>query len=106
MNPGALRCLVTLQSKSATPDALGGRVETWATAATFYASIEPLDGSEATRAMQQGMVQPHRIRARYRSGVTPRQRISYLGRVFDIRSVVNVEMRNRELEIIAEEVTP
>lgn len=107
MNPGELRCLVTLQTRGApVTGSLGARAGDWADAATFWAAIEPLEGSDATRAMQQGLRQPHRIRARYRTDVTTENRITYLGRAFEIRSVVDVEMRHRELEITAEEVKP
>lgn len=107
MNPGRLRQQVTLQTHAAaSADALGGRADAWDDVATVWAAIEPLDGTEALRAMQQGIRQPHRITMRYRAGVTAAQRILYGARTFNLRSVVDVEMRHRELSILADEVTP
>jgi SPP1 family predicted phage head-tail adaptor len=106
MNPGSLRNRVTIEAKGGTVDGLGGRDVVWTGVATVWANVEPLEGSEATRAMQQGIRQPHRIRMRWRDGVRTSQRLTMDDRVFNIRSVVDVDLRHRELEIVAEEVTP
>ena len=67
------------------------------------ASLEPLRGGEALRALQLEDRVTHRITTRYRAGITAKMRIRFKSRLFNIRSVINVEEANRFLEIMAEE---
>lgn len=101
---GRLDRRITLQRATATQDGVSGeQVLTWADDMTLWASVEPLAGSELFRAQQLEAKADTRFRIRYRTGVTPVEtlRISYGGRVYDLRSVV--ELGRREgLEILAE----
>ncbi len=45
----------------------------------------------------------HRITLRYMSGITPKMRVNYNSRIFDILSVINVGERNRELQLMCRE---
>jgi SPP1 family predicted phage head-tail adaptor len=109
IQPGLLRHRLTLQSVTRTPDAGGGAAESWGPAlgtasATVWAAIEPLDGGEQLRgmAMQEGIT--HRIRIRYRPGVTAKMRGVMAGRVFHFRRVINVDERGELMDILAEEL--
>lgn len=81
----------------------GEQVLTWATEVTVWAEVAPLGGRELFQAQQLEAKADTRFRIRYRTGVTPDEklRIAYGGRRYDLRSVV--ELGRREgLEILAE----
>lgn len=103
MNPGRLRHRVTFQALTRTPDAGGGATETWTDVATVWAAVEPLAGTERLRAMQVSPTLSHRIRTRYRAGITTANRAVYDGREFDITAVIDPGERHRELQLLAEE---
>lgn len=105
MNPGDLRHRVTLQTLTRTDDEGGGYTEAWANAATVWAAVEPLEGYERLRAMQVSPTLSHRIRMRYRAGVTSAQRIRYAGRAFGISAVIDPGERHRELHLLCEETS-
>lgn len=75
LNAGELDQRITLQSPSASVDALGQRVETWSTVATVWAKATPLRGREffAAGAMQSEAVV--RFAIRYRAGLTGAMRV-------------------------------
>lgn len=76
---------------------------TWQDVATLWASVEPLAGREffVNREMQGELTA--RVRLRYRAGVTPKMRLLYDGRVFEIQSVMNVGEDGVELELMCAE---
>lgn len=100
---GALRHRLTIQAESPTADAGGGHGLAWSNVATVWGRVEPLSGGERLRAMQIESRVTHRITIRYRAGVTAANRIAFANRIFNIRAVVNVEERNRILELLCEE---
>lgn len=86
-------------------DQYGQPIQAWATVADVWANVEPLSGRELWHAQQ---VQPdvtHRITIRYARGrkVGPEWRAIYNGRTFNFLSVLNLEERNRTLQILAME---
>jgi SPP1 family predicted phage head-tail adaptor len=48
----------------------------------------------------------HKIRIRYLASVTPKLRIKFGTRYFDIVSVINPDERNEYLEMMCRETTP
>jgi SPP1 family predicted phage head-tail adaptor len=73
----------------------------WVPFQTVGADIQPLTGRELWVAQQ---VQPqvsHRIRCRMLREISPKMRITYQGRTFNILSVANAGEMNRELVIMA-----
>ena len=102
MRAGQLRHRVTIQSP--TEDIHGGPT-TWADTETVYARIAPIGGREFFLAQQVQADVTHRIVMRYGPVVTPKHRLMFDGRYFDIRAVLNREERNRELELICTERT-
>ena len=109
IQPSLLRHRLTLQSVTRTRTEGGGFAEAWgpdqgAAAATVWAAIEPLDGSEQLRGMAMQEALTHRIRIRYRAGVTGKMRGVSEGRVFHFRRVINMGERGELLEILAEEL--
>ena len=69
------------------------------------ADIEPLQGEEAINAQQLDATVTHRVKIKYPRGVTitPADRFRYHGRVFEIRSAINVDERNMWLELLCTE---
>lgn len=100
---GQLRNRIELQAKARVSDGSGGWVDDWATYATVWAKIQPLSGTEGIFGMQLQDTISHDIIIRYRSGVSPEHRVKYGLRLFNIRQVLNIEERNKWLDIRAEE---
>ncbi len=100
---------VSLQSLTSTPDGAGGFSSSWQTVSTVWAHVEPLaansayGGGEYSEARQIAYRQRVRITLRYITGVTADMRVVMGSQLFNIRQVINQDMQNRVLEIIAEE---
>jgi len=103
MNAGELRHKITIQELQRTPDGYGGYTETWNDIATVWARIQPLRGDERYQAQQVLSTLSHKIILRYLNGVKPQMRVLYGSRIFHIVSVINVEKRNKVLELLCEE---
>ena len=100
MNIGKLRKKITIQSSSESPNTYGERVRTWADfAANRWAEVNPKTGRELF--LQQQTVDEERIifAIRWVKSITPKMKVVYDGLDYDIRSVVNVNNRNRELQL-------
>lgn len=104
---GALRHRFVIEAERPAGDGGGGQgADPWAnpiTVATVWGTVMPLTGAETLRAAQLQARVTHRITIRWRDGILARNRIRLGGRVFNIRSIVNREERNRWLDILAEE---
>jgi SPP1 family predicted phage head-tail adaptor len=106
VNPGKLRHRITIQQESETSDSMGGNTIMWNDVATVWASINPLSGKEYYDAEQVQSEVSHKIRIRYRSGITSDMRIDFKGRIFKIVSPpINWEERDREMMLMCREET-
>jgi SPP1 family predicted phage head-tail adaptor len=88
---GKLRQRIDIQTQTEAKDAYGQDVPTWTTAATRWASIEPLSGRELWQAQQIHPDVTHRITIRYYPGLNPRHRFHYalpVDRYFNILSIL------------------
>lgn len=107
MRAGALRSLVTIQKETRVADAAGGYSTTWGTfAADVWAGIEPLSARERLRASQLEQAVTHRITLRYSDDVkalSAAHRVKFGTRLFNIAGIVNLDERNRELQVLAVE---
>ena len=103
MRSGRLNKKITIQKTTQAQSSIGEATDTWLTYAVRWASIEPLLGREYFESQQVNAEETIRFRIRYLSGVTPKMRISWDSRLFDIRSVVNVGERNKEMLLMAVE---
>ena len=100
MRAGKLRRIVTIEQVALAQDGTGAPVETWSTfAANVWADIEEATGREQIQAGQVNPVRPVTIRIRYLAGVTDTMRVIYGTRTFQIETAVNVQEKNRELEL-------
>jgi SPP1 family predicted phage head-tail adaptor len=100
MRAGKLRQRVTIQQPTTGQDSYGGETVTWSDLATVWAEVVPLrSGEVAGQDMQQGQA-THRVRIRYRAGITQHMQLLFDGRVFTIHGQpVNVGQRNIMLDI-------
>ena len=99
LTAGNLREPLTIQRKLAVSDGIGGQAVTWVTLSNTRGDVRPLSGREALQAMQLQASLTHRIYIRYRADLTPADRILMRGEPLQIRAIVNIEMRNRWLEL-------
>jgi SPP1 family predicted phage head-tail adaptor len=100
-----LRNRITLQQKLINKDPEGLPIETWQDIATIWAAVEPLRGREYFQAATMQSQNMTRFTTRYRKGITSIMRILYDNRSYDIQSVIDVEGRHQQLELMAKEVT-
>lgn len=103
-NPAKYRNRVAFQKKEKVKDAEGNTVTEWVNQFTVQAAIKGLRGKEYIDAGAQAVKISTRIYIRYRPGVTHDMRIKFGERIFDIVNVNNIEERNIEYEILANEV--
>lgn len=100
---GDYRQRLYVQQENPVADTGGGNVMGWTTINTVWAMIEPISGSEYVQAGKPAGTVTHRIRMRYDSTITPAMRLVMGTRIFNIRYILNIEERNKRLEILAEE---
>lgn len=106
MLTGKLRHRITIQrlvAGSPPQNAVGEPDVAWTDYVPAYASIDPVTGAEPFMAQQQFPKVSHKVRIRYRSGVTADMRVVFGARYFDIKAVLNWGERNRELLLLCEE---
>ena len=103
MRAGQLRHKVIIQENTPSRDDYGAEAESWSNFATVWAAIEPIRGREFWESQQINAEVTARITIRYLSGVTPKMRVKYGTRIFDIISVINPEERNRDLQLMVKE---
>ncbi|GAA0434427.1 hypothetical protein GCM10008934_24840 [Virgibacillus salarius] len=106
-NPAKYRCRITFQRKENVQDEEGNWVPGWVdTDITVWAAIKDLRGKEIIEAGANSVKITTRIYIRYREGLSEDMRIKYGARIFDITFLNNLEQRNIEYEILANEVKP
>lgn len=105
MEAGKLRHQVKLQRVTVAADSHGDQTKTWTDLATVRASIEPLSGREFLQASQVMSDITVRIRVRGRSDITltPKDRVLYGTRTFDIRHVIDWGDRGTDWQLLCTE---
>jgi SPP1 family predicted phage head-tail adaptor len=107
IDSGDMRFRADIQVVTKTKDTKGQLRETWATVATRWMSIAPASGQRFTASEQIRNSISHVICLRYYEGLRPLSyRILYLGRVFNIASVLNENELNVRHTVLATEVIP
>jgi len=107
-----LRRRLTLQQEVETPDGAGGYTRSWQNITDLWAEIVPLVGSGGS-AKGSGTEKPfggqlqasisHRILLRYRDGITAAMRLIYENRVFNIRSIADINEDRDTLQLLVQE---
>jgi head-tail adaptor len=108
---GKLRHLIVVQRQTGNRDTVGNETDTWTTLAQTWGWLEPYIGS--ARAGKEEFVGKQLIGVTYTrvhlrwdsrlATLSPKDRIVYGTRIFDVTSVSNRDERNYELELIAKE---
>ena len=104
MRAGSLRHTISIQEETSTPDSQGGFTLEWNDISSMDAvpaAIWPLSAKESLDAMKLELQITHKIRIRYRSGITTKDRIKFGTRIFNIVSLINLEERNEQLDMLA-----
>ena len=78
--------------------------EDWKDIATTWANINPISGKEYYSAETINSDLTHKIRLRYRKGITPDMRVIYNDRIFYIISVINEYEKNTMLQLMCREL--
>jgi SPP1 family predicted phage head-tail adaptor len=104
MQAGKLRHRLTIQKKELVRDAAKLQHTTQpVTVCEVWGSVEPLNGSESTKADQEVALATHRVVIRWRAGIEPQMEVLFRGRTLGIESVLNIEERDRKLELMCVE---
>lgn len=103
MRAGPLRHRITIQKATETQNAYGEPVASWSEFVQASASVDPISSREYFSAQRENAEITHRIRMRYRPNITHKMRVKWGERVFDIRSIINANSRNRSLELLCVE---
>jgi SPP1 family predicted phage head-tail adaptor len=106
MRGGRLRKRVILQRPVETQGDTGGVTISWVDVATVWAGVEPLRGREYESARAQNAETTHRIVLRFRDDIqrTWRLRLQNSTRYYRIDEMLNIDERNREVQIRATEL--
>ena len=94
---------IMIQQASESADARGEMSQTWTEYANSWAEIKPVRGREYFQAHTENVAADTRIILPYLAGITNKMRIKFGTRIFDIETVINIDERNRELNLMCVE---
>jgi len=103
LRAGNLRHRIAIQTETSVSDGMGGFTLSWANVenmGSVPAAIWPLSAKENLDAMKLEQQITHKIRIRYQSGITSKNRIVFGSRTFNIISILNYEERNRSFDLL------
>mgnify|MGYP003658961065 FL=1 len=100
---GKLRNAITIERLTLSTDGAGGNTQAWATNKNLKAFIKPMSGGEYLHSQRLEARLSHRIYIRYTTDILNTDRVSYNGRYFQIRAIINIEESNKWLELHCEE---
>ena len=100
---GMLRSSIVIERETDTPNDSGGQDIVWSKYKAMKAFIKPKSGNERVRGMKLESPLTHGVFIRYSSDILPADRVNFNGRLLQIRAVINVEERNRWIELSCEE---
>jgi SPP1 family predicted phage head-tail adaptor len=103
MAVGAMRHTITVQSATNTTDAGGGRAVSYSTIKTLLAHVKHDSGREKYEQGVLGDKNVFTFTTRYVTGITTAMIIGFNNQLFQIRSIINVDERNRYLVIKCDE---
>jgi SPP1 family predicted phage head-tail adaptor len=106
LKAGHLIHRIIIEQPVETPDGIGGSSVVWTQVAEIRAKVKPVSGSERLWAKRKEADITHKIYTRYANWLTPDMRVNFNGRIMEIDAVINMEERNRWIEITAFEGKP
>lgn len=72
----------------------------WVDVGTYWAAVEPVSGKERFASGQRIHEQDVRVVMRYIGVIDTTNRISFDGKLYDIKAVINKDERDREYELL------
>jgi SPP1 family predicted phage head-tail adaptor len=98
LKSGRMNSFTTLKRMSLTQDTAGQQTRTWTKLGTQMAAIDPVRGREYFAASGEKADVTHEIRMRARTDIalTPRDRVYVGTRIFDVKSVLDLNDDGRE----------
>ena len=69
-------------------------------ASNIWASVEPMYGREYLEAQKIRTETTYRIELEYIDGITPDMTVLYNNRKFEIKNVINIKERNRDIQLM------
>jgi SPP1 family predicted phage head-tail adaptor len=103
---GARARRFTLELPQESPDGFGGTLTSFAPGPQLWGAIELVGGGERRRAGRPEQAVTHRVRLRFREGVTAAMRLADGPRRFAIHMAADPDGLRRELVCLVEEITP
>jgi SPP1 family predicted phage head-tail adaptor len=103
MKIGKLRQRIKIQKYTAGRDSFGGEEPVWTDVAEVWARVSPVSGKEFFASAQVNAEVTTKITMRYIKGITPKMRVVFDSRSFDIVSVLDFEERGIELNLMCRE---
>jgi len=91
---------VTIQQQDVSRNSYGEEVVEWSEYQQVFAQVQPLRGNERYAAQRLTEERITKFLIRYISGVATEMRIIHRNKAYYINSVLNMGMRNRELQIL------
>jgi SPP1 family predicted phage head-tail adaptor len=89
-----------------TPDGFGGVIRTYAAGPQLWGALEMVHQAERDLAASSEQAVTHRVRLRWRDGVTRAMRLSCGPRRFRIKAATDPDGAKRDLVCLVEEVSP
>jgi len=102
---GAQRHLVTFENPGPpVPDGEGGYTSTWTptSPASWWVSLRPASAKELGMAGTVLTHASHLVEGDYHPGVTTQTRLVFEGHIYQITSVINVDLRNVQMQLVAD----
>jgi len=103
LTAGMLRNQMEVQRVTNSADGMGGYTKSWAKVQDAWFHLKPLSGGERMQAMRIESTISHRAHCRASVDVETRDRLSYDGRVFNVKAVLDLEERGKWYELDLEE---
>lgn len=103
---GHLRRRVTLEAPVEVADDIGGVTRSFAAIAVLWADIRPVGSIERFVATQQQEMITHRVRLRWRDGVTAAMQLRLGARLLLVRDVSDADETRRYLVCHCQEIKP
>jgi SPP1 family predicted phage head-tail adaptor len=100
---GKLRDQVTINRWLSSADPQWGAGGGWVSMDTIWAGVTPVNGTEKFVSQAVQAEATHMVKVRYRPDITTKDRLLYRNRTLELLSVLDVDGRRRELEIVAKE---
>lgn len=99
MNIGRLNKRITILKKVDTINALNQKSKSYETVANVWASVAPVRGTERYELQKIHEEITYRVYIRYLDGIRADMYIQYDGKIYEIQSVIDVDLEHKMLEI-------